>query len=142
MKEIPMTLVKGNQLMMATLTLLSIILQSTWLVGITLLLILLSLIFGPKANIAFIVTNALIKKDLGNDATESAVLTRFNQSIAASLLTVALVLLLTSGHWLSWVFVGMVTIAATIAILGFCVGCFLYFQLKQISYKMKTKKSN
>lgn len=131
-----MTLVKANQTMMVVLTLLSISFQSVLLVAITLGIIAASLLFGPKANIAFRITKALSKKDLSKDPTESSQLTRFNQSIAASLLTIALLILLINGHWIAWVLVGMVTVAATVAIMGFCVGCFLYFQLKQLRYKL------
>ncbi|ADU30243.1 DUF4395 domain-containing protein [Evansella cellulosilytica] len=142
MKGIPVSLVKANQSMLVALTTLSILLQNVWILLITFLIIMTSLIFGGKANIAFIVKKMITKRDLSQDDTESAVLTRFNQSIAASLLFVGLLVLFISEHWIGWVFVAMVTVAATVALLGFCIGCFMYFQFKQLKYKWKTRNSN
>lgn len=139
MKEIPQTLVRANQWMMVILTLLAIIFQSIWLLVITAIFIYTSLAFGPKANVAFIITKQLTTIDLSKDDTESAVLTRFNQSIAASLITIAIILYIFTNHWLTWVITGMVTVAATVALLGFCVGCFLYYQFKKQSYRLRSK---
>nr|WP_309225027.1 DUF4395 family protein [Paenibacillus sp. JMULE4] len=36
------------------------------------------------------------------------------------------------GSWVGYLFAGMVAAAAFVAICGFCVGCFLYFQFKQL----------
>ncbi|WP_017727655.1 DUF4395 domain-containing protein [Halalkalibacterium ligniniphilum] len=139
MKEIPVTLIKANQTLLVTLTLAAIVFQNVWIVAMTFILTSLSLLFGPKANVAFRLAKLLIKKDLSKDETEAAVLQQFNQRIATSLLGIALIILITTGHWIAWIFVGMVTTAATVALLGFCVGCFLYFQFKKLSYRLKTK---
>jgi len=40
-----------------------------------------------------------------------------------------------------YVFTGMVAIASSIAIAGFCIGCFLHFQLKQWQYRRSLKKA-
>ena len=136
MKEIPVTLVKANQIMLVALTLFAIIFQSTILVGITFVIIASSLIFGPKGNLAFRITKALSKKDFSKDDTEAVVLQRFNQTIAGSLITVALIVLISTGHVVAWLFVGMVTLAASIALMGFCIGCVLYYQFKKLSYKL------
>ncbi|MFV8826567.1 DUF4395 domain-containing protein [Alkalihalobacterium sp. APHAB7] len=136
MKEIPKSYVRTNQYVMVVLTLFSILLQNVSLLALTLLIVLLPLLFGPKANITFNVAKVLIK-DVSNEETEAAELQRFNQIIAASLLSIALIVLLTTGHWFGWVLVGMVTVAASVALLGFCVGCFMYFQFKKLKYEMK-----
>lgn len=136
MKEIPKSYVRTNQYVMVVLTLFSILIQNVSLLALTLLIVLLPLLFGPKANITFKVAKVLIK-DVSNEETEAAELQRFNQIIAASLLGIALIVLVTTGHWLGWVLVGMVTVAASVALLGFCVGCFMYFQFKKLKYEMK-----
>ncbi|MDE5416238.1 DUF4395 domain-containing protein [Alkalihalobacterium chitinilyticum] len=136
MKEIPKSYVRANQCVMVVLTVFSILLQNVSLLALTLLIVLLPLLFGPKANITFKVAKMLIK-NVSNDETEAAELQRFNQTIAASLLGIALIVLLTTGHWFGWVLVGMVTVAASVALLGFCVGCFMYFQFKKMKYEMK-----
>ncbi|WP_078429953.1 DUF4395 domain-containing protein [Alkalihalobacterium alkalinitrilicum] len=136
MKDIPKSFVRANQYTMVVLTVLSISFQSVALLALTLLFVLLPLFFGPKANIAFAVAKQL-NKDASKDETEAAELQRFNQMIAASLLGIAFILLLVTGHWFGWVLVGMVSVAATVALLGFCVGCFLYFQFKKLKYDLK-----
>jgi len=50
------------------------------------------------------------------------------------------------GYLLHWqvvghIFTGLVAIASSIAIAGFCIGCFLHFQLKQWQYRRSLKKS-
>ncbi|UCZ55149.1 DUF4395 domain-containing protein [Bacillus shivajii] len=139
MKEIPITLVRANQIMMVILTLASIVTQNIWILILTAIFIYSSLIFGPKANVAFIIAKSITKKDLSTDHTESAVLTRFNQTIAASIITVAIIIYLLTGHWVTWLLVAMVTVAASVALMGFCVGCFLYYQFKKQTYKLKSK---
>ncbi|MBU9722031.1 MULTISPECIES: DUF4395 domain-containing protein [Bacillaceae] len=134
MKGIPVTLVKANQLMLVLLTLTSILFQNIYIVMFTFGLIVLSLIFGPRANVAMQIAKWVIK-DLKNDETEAVVLLRFNQIIASSLLFIAIITFLITQHWIAWVFVGMVTVAASIALAGFCIGCFLYYQYKRLLYK-------
>ncbi|WP_438941207.1 DUF4395 family protein [Lysinibacillus parviboronicapiens] len=40
-----------------------------------------------------------------------------------------------------YVFTVMVAIASAVAIAGFCIGCFLYFQVKQWQYRRTLKKA-
>ena len=136
MKDIPIPFVRAQQMTMVILTLLSIGFQSVLLLAVTLIIVGVPLLFGPKFNVVFMLAKQYIK-DYQNKETESAELQRFNQTIAVSLLTIALFTLLVFGHWIGWVFVGMVTVAASVALLGFCVGCFLYFQLKRLNYNLK-----
>ncbi len=137
MKEIPVTLVKANQTMLVGLTILSILLQSSLLLGLTVAIVYGSLLFGQKANPAMLFITKVIKKDLSNDDKEAVVLQRFNQTIAAVLLTIGFLLSIIWSHWGVWVPVGMVTIAASIALMGFCVGCYMYYQYKKISHERR-----
>ncbi|WP_270182157.1 DUF4395 domain-containing protein [Alkalihalobacillus sp. CinArs1] len=59
----------------------------------------------------------------------------FNQKIAVSLLTIALLAVLSSVKWLAITASIMVALASFIAILGFCIGCFVRFQWKKYQYK-------
>ncbi|MCA0988317.1 DUF4395 domain-containing protein [Guptibacillus algicola] len=59
----------------------------------------------------------------------------FNQKIAVSLLTLALVASFVSIEWLAITSAIMVALATFIAILGFCIGCFVRFQWKRYQYK-------
>ncbi|MCA0174039.1 DUF4395 domain-containing protein [Bacillus sp. RAR_GA_16] len=59
----------------------------------------------------------------------------FNQKIAVSLLTISLIFHLFSIQWLAITAAVLVGLASFIAILGFCVGCFVRFQWKQYQYR-------
>lgn len=72
---------------------------------------------------------------------EDAQQQKFNSSIASLCLAAGLL-----GYLLHWqvvghIFTGLVAIASAIAIAGFCIGCFLHFQLKQWQYRRSLKKS-
>lgn len=137
MKEIPKAYVRANQLALVSLTGGAILMQSFLLLFIAFLFVITPLLAGPKANLAFVIAKQVIKRDLSNEETEAAELQRFNQLIAAALLTAATIILLLTEHWIAWVFTGMVTTAASIALMGYCIGCTLYYQLKKISYILK-----
>ncbi len=137
MKEIPISYVRTNQFILVTLTLSAIVLQSGLLLFIAFLFVIMPLLKGPKANIAFILAKRIYSNtDRQQTETESAKLQKFNQTIAAALLTVAIVIHFIIGSWVAWIFVAMVTLAATVALLGFCIGCVLYFQFKKLKYKL------
>ncbi|OIJ15670.1 hypothetical protein BKP35_01350 [Anaerobacillus arseniciselenatis] len=135
MKGIPISYVRTNQLILVILTLSAVVLQSGMLLLVAFLFVTMPLFIGPKANIAFILAKR-IYSNTDRQQTESAELQKFNQTIAAALLTVAIVIYFVIGSWIAWIFVAMVTLAATIALLGFCIGCVLYFQFKKLKYKL------
>ncbi len=135
MKEIPINYVRTNQVILISLTLSSILTQNSWLLLAAFLFVVVPLFMGQKGNIAFLIASRIFTSNPGGK-TEAAELQKFNQSIAAILLTIAVVLHLLTGTWIAWIFVGMVTVAATVAILGFCVGCFMYFQWKRLKYNL------
>ncbi|RXJ04146.1 DUF4395 domain-containing protein [Anaerobacillus alkaliphilus] len=136
MKEIPITYVKSNQVILVILTFSSILLQNSWLLVAAFLFVAVPLLLGPKGNLAFYVAKRFFSENRSGK-TEAAELQKFNQTIAGILLTIAVAIHFLTASWIAWIFVGMVTLAATIALLGFCVGCFLYFQWKRYKYKLK-----
>lgn len=135
MKEIPISYVRTNQLILVGLTFSSIVMQNKWILLAAFIFVTLPLFLGAKANLAFQLAKRLPRKKT-DDRTESVELQRFNQTIAATLLGVAVIIQFATGSWVAWIFVWMVTLAATIALLGYCVGCFFYFQLKKLKYKL------
>ena len=58
---------------------------------------------------------------------------RFNNGIAAALLGGAQAAFLVDQPVVGWGLALMVALAATIALAGFCLGCFLYTQLRMNS---------
>ena len=60
---------------------------------------------------------------------------QFNQKIALTCLGIGFVCFTLGWNILGFVFTILVALAAFIAILGFCIGCFIHYQLKQYSYR-------
>ena len=58
---------------------------------------------------------------------------RFAQAIGATLSVAALVAFYLDAAWLSWVLVGMITVAALLeSALGYCLGCAIFGRLQAI----------
>lgn len=63
-------------------------------------------------------------------------LMRFNNSIAASLLGAAQLAFLLRYPGLGWVLAAMVAVAAAVALAGFCLGCYLYYQFRLQRFRL------
>ncbi|WP_018924270.1 DUF4395 domain-containing protein [Salsuginibacillus kocurii] len=135
MEEIPKPLVQANQLFLVAATSLAIIFQIPELLAFTFLVIILPIYFGPRANLIFKVTKPFLQHKFKDAETEHVKLQRFNQSIAAIMIGLAVFTLFLLGHWVGYIFAGMVTVAAITALSGYCVGCVIYYQWRQFRYK-------
>lgn len=137
--SIPRPLVRLNQWTI----LLSVIL--TWITGFywILLLPLLANLSGIvlKVNPIIKLGRPFLKKELKSYIPEDIEQQRFNSTIAVSCLALALIGYVTGVSVLAYVFSIMVAVASFVAILGFCVGCFIYFQINQYQYKRRQKKT-
>ncbi|GHH98686.1 hypothetical protein AM1BK_22290 [Neobacillus kokaensis] len=65
---------------------------------------------------------------------------QFNQTIAVICLAGGFISFLMNWTIAGYVFTIMVAAAAFIAILGFCVGCFIRYQWKQYQYRRSVEK--
>lgn len=135
---IPRPLVRLNQWTI----LLSVIIA--WITGAyTLLLIpLIANFLGVVVKFNPIVRfgKVFLRKDPKSYIPEDATQQRFNSTIATVCLTLAFVGFQFGISWLGWAFSIMVAVASSVAILGFCVGCFIFFQINQFRYKLKQKE--
>jgi len=61
---------------------------------------------------------------------------RFNQGIATKLLTLSLGSFLFGAPIPGYIFSGMVVLAAGVALLGFCIGCYLHFKIRKWKFKL------
>ncbi len=98
----------------------------------TLLLALLvpAVIFGPRGSLIAILGERLFAARIAGAEREDRRLIRFNNTIAVILLGLAQLAFLLGAPIVGWALAGMVAVAASVALAGFCVGCFLYFQFK------------
>lgn len=136
---IPRPLVRLNQWTI----LLSVIF--TWITGVVWILAipLAANLLGVLCNYNPIIRSGklFLKKAPSAYIPEDAQQQKFNASIASFCLTGGLLSYLLNWHVVGHIFTVMVAIASSIAIAGFCIGCFLHFQLKQWQYRRSLKKS-
>ncbi|PTM59130.1 DUF4395 domain-containing protein [Desmospora activa] len=123
---IPLPLVRSNQCFQILSVLLALVLNQVWILAIPLTVGIWSLVTGK--NPLFLLLRPLLMKPSTDYPLEDPAQQRFNQSIAVGCLALSLL-----GFGLGWpvvgtIFAGMVAMAALIALLGFCVGCFIRFQ--------------
>jgi len=81
-----------------------------------------------------------LRKDPKEYIPEDAGQQRFNSSIATICLTVGFIGFVVGWTVVGYVFTVMVALASFIAILGFCVGCFIHFQARQYLYRRRQKQ--
>ncbi|WP_151733957.1 DUF4395 domain-containing protein ['Paenibacillus yunnanensis' Narsing Rao et al. 2020] len=134
-KAIPRPLVKLNQGFIVGSVLLA------WVTGWHLLLAfplaagLSGLIFGYnpviKAGAPF------LRKERSAYILEDWEQQQFNQSIAVFCLAGGLISFLAGWTTAAYIFTAMVAVAATVAIFGFCIGCFIHYQWRMVLHRRK-----
>jgi hypothetical protein len=131
MKEIPIPYVRSNQVGIVLFVLLAILLQQPILIIILWALQVIPMVLGLRANLFIKIAKPFLTNKIQGAQTESQELLRFNNSIAVVLLSIAVICFCISWSSIAgYLFAALVGIAASIAICGFCIGCFLYYQWK------------
>lgn len=132
MKEIPLPLIKANQIGIVLFVLLSFVFQQPLFIYVVFLIQLVPLLAGAKSNLFLLLAKPLIgKKRLSESEGQAAELARFNQSIAVILLGVSAIAYLLGWHILAYAASAMVAAAAIVAVMGYCIGCTIYYQYKR-----------
>ncbi|MCQ2009050.1 MAG: DUF4395 domain-containing protein [Sporolactobacillus sp.] len=131
--SIPRPLVRTNQWVIVLSVVVSMITHQYWLLLIPLLSGLSGLFFHYNPVMAL--AKPFLRKLLSTYIPEDKQQQKFNQTIAVSCLFIAFISFLL--HWtiVSIIFSIIVGLAAFIAILGFCVGCYIHFQWSQYRQK-------
>ncbi|ANC76424.1 hypothetical protein ABE65_006260 [Fictibacillus phosphorivorans] len=137
--SIPRPLVRTNQWFIFLSTL------ATWLTGQPwfLLLPLVAGLLGMFVDYNPIMKAAafFLKKKPSAYIPEDKDQQQFNQLIAISLLTVGFLSYILGWSTVAWIATIMVATASFVAILGFCIGCFIRFRWQQYRYK-RSQDSN
>ena len=133
---IPMPIVTFNRAFLTTTMLAAIISGQIWITSVVFLILLPVTLFGRKFSLIYYTGNFLLKKQIHNAELEDASLQRFNNTIATSLLGFAQIAFAVGQPVLGWIFAAMVALASGVALAGFCVGCFLYYQFKLQRYRL------
>lgn len=138
-QSIPRPLVRANQWTIFLSVILTWITGQELILAIPLLANLMGIIFNynpiMKSARLFLIKEG--KKYTPEDITQQ----KFNASIATICLTGGLVSFLLGWEIVGYAFTIMVATASLIAILGFCIGCFIFYQFKQYQYRRSLKQS-
>ena len=130
--SIPKPLVRANQSVIVASVLISWVL-SIWSDSFYLILLipllsgLSGLAFG--VNPVFKIARRFLKKPAASYLQEDAADQRFNQILAVSMLSASLLSFMLDMPVLGYLFSAFVFTAALVALFGFCVGCFIRYQL-------------
>ncbi|MEK4664614.1 DUF4395 domain-containing protein [Priestia sp. FSL H7-0729] len=130
MREVPMRYVKANQVGIVLFVLLSFVFNPLVVLGALWIIQVIGLASGSKLNL-FVQIGKVVLTGKGTE-TQAVELQRFNNILAVLFLSLALI-----SFSLGWVTAGyafsvMLLAAASAALLGYCVGCTVYFWYKQL----------
>lgn len=137
--SIPRPLVRVNQWTIFGSVILTWISGQYWILTIPLVANLLGIFTGFNPIMRF--ARLFLKRNLKAYIPEDVQQQKFNSSIASICLAGGLVGFLYGNPVLAYAFTIMVAIASFVAILGFCIGCFIHFQWKQFMYRRSLKNS-
>lgn len=138
-QSIPRPLVRINQWTIFISVIITWITGQEWILAIPLVANLMGLLFNfnPIMKIA----RFFLIKEGKNYIPEDMTQQKFNSCIAIFFLTGGFISFLIGWNVVGYIFTTMVAVASFIAILGFCIGCFIFFQLKQFKYRRSLKRS-
>lgn len=138
-RSIPRPLVRANQWTIFLSVILTWITKQEWILAIPLVACLLGLFFNfnPVMRLA----KLFLKKNPSEYIPEDAGQQKFNSIIAITCLGFGYLSFLLNWNVAGYIFTIMVGVASFVAILGFCIGCFILFQWKQYSYRRSVKHS-
>ncbi|MRN55180.1 DUF4395 domain-containing protein [Paenibacillus monticola] len=137
---IPRPLVKTNQGFIVISVLLTWFTGQYWILALPLAAGVLGLVFGYNPVIKL--GAKFLTKERSAYLLEDAEQQQFNQSIAVFCLTAGLVSFIAGWTIAAYIFTALVAVAATVAILGFCIGCFIHYQWRMYTYRRKQGSSH
>ena len=136
-RTVPRPLVRTNQWFIFLSVVITWISGQEWFLTVPLIFGILGLFvnFNPIMRFA----KLFLKKNPSDYVPEEHAQQQFNQVIAVIFLGLGLLSFLMNWNLAGYVFTLMVALASFIAILGFCIGCFIRFQWQQYRYRRSLK---
>jgi hypothetical protein len=132
---VPMPIVVLNRWILLGGVLLSVITQQAWITTLLFLMLAAAVFGGPRFSLPAIVGRKLFADRIPDAAREDLQLARFNNGIALALLGLAQLAFIAGAPVIGWILALMVAAAAGVALAGFCVGCFLFFQFRMLRHR-------
>jgi hypothetical protein len=130
MREVPMRYVKANQTGIVISVVLSFLFQQPWILAALWAIQLLGLLTEGRFSL-FVIIGKLVLKDKGLE-TQAVELQKFNNTLAVLFLSASLISFALKWPIAGYAFASMLLIAASVALLGYCIGCTVYFWFKQV----------
>jgi hypothetical protein len=134
-RKVDQTALKVNQAFIITLLILAFVLNSVWLVAFVGLVMLLGTAVPPlslfkEIYLRVLRPSGLIKADIVPDNPEPH---RFAQGLGGVFVALSVIALLAQATAIGWGLVWLVVALAGLNLfLGFCAGCFVYYQLNRL----------
>jgi uncharacterized membrane protein HdeD (DUF308 family) len=138
-RSIPRPLVRTNQWFIVISVAASWLTGQEWILAIPLIAGLMGLLFG--FNPVMRAARTFLKKEPSAYIPEEWDQQQFNQVIAVVCLAGGLLSYMFGLTILGHIFTIMVALAAFVAILGFCIGCFIRFQLIRLRAKRRMSQN-
>ncbi|MEI8102836.1 MAG: DUF4395 domain-containing protein [Chlorobium sp.] len=141
---IPLPIVKLNRAILLVGVVAALLFQQPLVTTVLFVIIFFAAVFGRKGSLVFFLGSRLFATQNLTAKTEDPRLMRFNNSIAAVLLGSAQIAFFSGAPLVGWIFSGAVAVAASVALAGFCFGCFLFYQFNLQRFRLfgKTVQSN
>lgn len=132
---IPQPIVRLNRATLVVGIVAGVLLQQPLLTTALFAILLGAVAFGPRGSLIHHVGKRVFARRIAKDEAEGVPpedrrLMRFNNGIALVLLGSAQIAFVLGAPVVGWILAGFVAVAASVALAGFCVGCFLFYQLK------------
>ena len=136
-RSIPRPLVRTNQWVIVLSVVATWLSGNDWFLLVPFISGLLGLLFGYNPVMKF--ASLFLRKSLNSYIPEDWEQQQFNQKMAVTCLGIGFISFYFGWTILGYVFTILVALAALVAILGFCVGCFIHFQWKQYKYRQSIR---
>lgn len=133
---VPMPIVTFNRSLLVGGIVLGLLLQQPLFTTLLLVLLFPAVLWGQRWSPIARAGRQLFARQISGAEREDRRLMRFNNTIALVLLGLAQIAFVLGSPVLGWVLAGMVAVAASVALAGFCVGCFLFYQFKLQRYNL------
>lgn len=133
-EDVPFHKIRANQSGILLSVLAFALIQQFWILIIPLIVQMISRTYGIRYNIFVRLISPLLPI---STKTESRELLRFNNLLAILFLLVSIVGFILNFTVLAYTSLIMLTAAVVLALSGFCLGCFIYFQFKILRSRIK-----
>ena len=134
-RQVDQTALKVNQAFIIVLLMLAYVLDAVWLVAFVAVVMLLGtavpkLSLFKQIYLKILKPAGIVKPDVILDNPEPH---RFAQGFGGVVVAFSTMALLLGAHSLGWMLAAVVVFLATLNLfLGFCAGCFIYYQLNRL----------